>query len=154
MAKVMISIGILLVVIGNASGPRLWAQETAKLSLQERVLVASKIYRTVSTFFPHLSQEGFDRQYSHYISRVLKSEDRREFDLISMEFVADLHDGHTWFYDNWLDKNYGQPIGFTAYPIDEKWVVVRSLIASVKAGEMTTTVSEVTEDYIEDGRTL
>jgi len=140
MAKVLIRIGILLIVIGNPRGPRLWAQETAKLSLQERVLVSSKIYRTVSTFFPHLSQEGFDAQYSLYISRVLKSDDRREFDLISMEFVAGLHDGHTWFYDNWLDRNYGQPIGFTAYPIDDKWVVFRSLIASVKAGDVITRI--------------
>jgi hypothetical protein len=52
MAKVLISIGILLVVIRSASGPRVHAQETAKLSLQERVLVASKIYRTVSAFLP------------------------------------------------------------------------------------------------------
>jgi len=79
-----------------------------KLSLQERVFVASKIYRVVSTFFPHLSQEAFDTQYRQYMSRILKSDDRREFDLISMEFVAGLHDGHTWFYDNWLDKNYGK----------------------------------------------
>jgi carboxyl-terminal processing protease len=148
MTKELISIGILLVAIAGASGPRVQAQETKQLSLDERVLVASKIYRVVSTFFPHLSQEAFDAQYSQYISRILKSDDRREFDLISMEFIAGLNDGHTWFYDNWLDKNYGQPVGFSAYPIGGKWIVVRSLIESMKAGDVITRIDATSiEDF-------
>jgi carboxyl-terminal processing protease len=123
-----------------SSGPPVPAQEAERLSMEERILVASKIYRIVSTFFPHLSQETFDLQYLEYISRILKSDDRREFDLTSMEFVAGLQDGHTWFYDTWLDKNYGQPIGFSAYPIDGKWVVVRSLIESIKTGDVITRI--------------
>jgi carboxyl-terminal processing protease len=118
------------------SGPHVLSEETDKLPLEERVLVASKIYRIVSTFFPNLSQEAFDLQYREYISQILKLDDRREFDLASMEFVAALHDGHTWFYDNWLDRNYGQSVGFTAYPIDEKWVVVQSVIDGIRVGDV------------------
>jgi len=115
-------------------------REGEKLPLEERLLIGSKIYRIVSTFFPRLSQEAFDAQYEQYISRIAKTEDRRGFDLSSMEFVAGLHDGHTWFYDDWLDKNYGQPVGFTAYPIDGQWVVVRSAIQSIKAGDVITAI--------------
>lgn len=124
----------------QSGGARIPDHESEKLSLEERLVVASKIYRIVSTFFPHLSQEAFDAQYGEYISRILKSEDRRDFDVISMELVASLHDGHTWFYDNWLDKNYGQPVGFTAYPIDGQWVVVRSAVESVQAGDVITAI--------------
>jgi len=124
----------------QSGGARVPEHESKNLSLEERLLVASKIYRIVGTFFPHLPQETFDAQYGDYISRILKSEDRRDFDLLSMEFVAELHDGHTWFYDNWLDKTYGQPVGFTAYPIDGQWVVVRSVIETVKPGDVITAI--------------
>jgi carboxyl-terminal processing protease len=124
----------------QSSGARVPDHESEKLPLEERLLVASKIYRIVSTFFPHLPQETFDAQYGEYISRILKSEDRRDFDLLSMEFIAELRDGHTWFYDNWLDKTYGQPVGFTAYPIDGQWVVVRSVIETLKPGDVITAI--------------
>lgn len=57
-----------------------------------------------------------------------------------MQFVAGLHDGHTWFYDNWLDRNYGQPVGFIAYPIDGKWIVIRSALSGVKVGDVITRI--------------
>ena len=145
MPRRLIAVGMgILLALGLAAGMRVRARATAqvsaqateKLPLQERVLMVSKIYRIVSTFFPHLSQEQFDARYTEYVSRILGIEDRREFDLASMEFVAGLHDGHTWFYDNWLDRNYGQPIGFTAYPMDGQWVVMRSQIDAVKAGDV------------------
>ena len=106
------------------------------LSTEERLLVASRIYRIVSTYFPHLSQETFDAQYGEYLSRILRTGNRLDFDLTTMEFVAGLHDGHTWFYDKWLDKTYGQPVGFIAYPIDGRWIVVRSAIDSLKTGDV------------------
>jgi carboxyl-terminal processing protease len=53
-----------------------------------------------------------------------------------MEFIADLHDGHSWFYDNWLDQNYGQPVGFIAYPVSGKWAVIRSRLDSLKVGDV------------------
>src|SRR5262249_4149205 len=101
----------------SSSGP-VPDQERDKLTLENRLFIGSKIYRIVSTFFPHLSQEDFDSRYREYLSQIVKTQTRREFDLITMEFIATLHDGHTWFYDNWLDKNYGQAIGLNAYPID------------------------------------
>jgi len=126
------------------------------LSFDERALLASKIYRIVSTFFPMLTQEKFDAAYAAYLARVLKTDDRREFDLLSMEFIADLHDGHTWFYDNWLDTNFGQPVGFIAYPLTEtlkgdskaKWTVFRSRLDSIQVGDVLSAIDGVPiDDY-------
>ncbi len=97
---------------GTLSGD--WLQDappSATISLQERVMKASQIYHIISTFFPGLSQGKFDADYEQYLATVLRAESRREFDLASMAFVADLHDGHSWFYDHWLEQTYGQPIG-------------------------------------------
>ena len=102
--------------------------------------MASQIYHTISTFFPGLSQEKFDAAYQHYLAVILRTEDRREFDLASIEFVADLHNGHSWFYDNWLDQTYGQPTGFLAYPLAGKWTIVHSLLEPLHVGDVITAI--------------
>ena len=113
---------------------------TATISLEDRVQMATQIYHIISTFFPGLSQKKFDADYAEYLLTILHSDDRRKFDLASMEFVARLHDGHSWFYDNWLDQTTAQPNGFIAYPIEGKWTVVRSNLDSVKVGDVITAI--------------
>jgi hypothetical protein len=44
-------------------------------------------------------------RYAEYVRTILRTNDRREFDLDSMEFIADLGDDHSWFFDNWLDQD-------------------------------------------------
>ena len=109
-------------------------------------MMASQIYHIIATFFPGLSQEKFDAAYKQYLATILPSEDRREFDLASMEFVAELHDGHSWFYDNWLDHTYGEPIGFLAYPLAGKWTVVRSVLASIHVGDVIEAIDDTPVD--------
>jgi carboxyl-terminal processing protease len=120
----------------------LYAQSTTSISLEERVMMASRIYHVVSTFFPGLSQDKFDAAYQKYLSTSLRTEDRRAFDLASMEFVADLHDGHSWFYDKWLDENYGASIGILAYPLAGRWTVVRSQVESIHVGDVIASVDD------------
>jgi carboxyl-terminal processing protease len=117
-------------------------------------MTASKIYRQITTFFPDLSPKQFDDAYGAYLEEILAdSDDRRSFDLASMALVATLHDGHTWFYDDWLDKNYGPAPGFAAYPLDGKWVVVRSALASLRAGDVIETIDgTLTQQYFERNR--
>ena len=115
--------------------------------------MASRIYHVVSTFFPGLSQERFDADYEQYLGTIVNSGDRREFDLASMKLIADLHDGHSWFYDNWLDQTYGQPIGFLAYPLSTKWTVVRSLLDSIHVGDVITAIDDTPVwDYFTQNR--
>jgi hypothetical protein len=92
---------ILLLSAALVIGPLAHAQFTAAaISLEDRARMATQIYHIISTFFPGLSQEKFDADYAEYLRTILHSDDRREFDLACMEFVARLHDGHSWFYDN------------------------------------------------------
>ena len=118
------------------------AQSPNTISSTDRLFMAAQIYHVISTFFPGLAQQKFDAAYKQYLATILRTDDRREFDLASMALVAELHDGHSWFYDNWLDQNYGQPIGILAYPLEGKWTVVRSLIDSVRVGDVITAVDE------------
>jgi carboxyl-terminal processing protease len=130
------------------------AQSPDKISATDRIMTASKIYHQISTFFPDLQQKNFDQHYSEYLKLVLSaSDDRRDFDLASMALVATLHDGHTWFYDNWFDQAYGHPVGFAAYPLRQEWVVVRSGLASVKVGDVIVAIDGTpTEQYFERSR--
>lgn len=104
--------------------------------------MASQIYHVISTFYPGLAQDKFDAAYQQYLAVILRTENRKDFDLASMEFVADLHDGHSWFYDNWLDRTYGQPIGFLAYPLAGKWTVVRSVLPAIHEGDVIKAVDD------------
>jgi len=132
---------VLLLSAALVIGPLAHPQSPAEtISLEDRVRMATQIYHIISTFFPGLPQEKFDADYAEYLRTILHSDDRRKFDLSSMEFVARLHDGHSWFYDNWLDQTTAQPNGFIAYPIEGKWTVVRSNLDSVKVGDVITAI--------------
>lgn len=134
-------LAILLLISCNI----LSAQSTA-ISQEDRVMMASRIYHVISTFFPGLAQDKFDSAYERYLSTILRTEDRKAFDLASMEFVADLHDGHSWFYDTWLDQNDGAPIGILAYPVAGKWTVVRSQLSSIHVGDVIASIDNTSAD--------
>ena len=145
---------VLLLSAALVIGPLAHPQSPAEtISLEDRVRMATQIYHIISTFFPGLPQEKFDADYAEYLRTILHSDDRRKFDLSSMEFVARLHDGHSWFYDNWLDQTYGQPIGLLAYPLGTKWTVVRSQLDSIPVGDVITAIDGTPmQDYFTRNR--
>jgi carboxyl-terminal processing protease len=153
MLKKIFAAAALSILAGFVFEGSLRAQVGDTISLQERAFMAAQIYNVISTFFPGLAQDKFDAAYKRYLDMVLRSDDHREFDLNSMALVADLHDGHSWFYDNWLDHKYGQPIGILAYPLAGKWTVVRSALASVHVGDVITAIDDTsTEDFFAHNR--
>jgi carboxyl-terminal processing protease len=139
-------LAVLTLIVVLAISVRVHAQSSGTISLQERATMASQIYHIVSSFFPGLSQQKFDASYQQYLATALHTEDRREFDLASMALVAELHDGHSWFYDNWLDKTHGQPVGFLAYPLAGKWTVVQSRLPQIHVGDVITAIDGVPTD--------
>lgn len=134
----------LTILLSIATG--LAAQSPQTIAPADRLFMASQIYHIVSTFFPGLAQQKFDAAYKQYLATIFRTDDRREFDLDSMALVAELHDGHSWFYDNWLDQNYGQAIGILAYPLAGKWTAVRTFIDSVHVGDVITAIDEIPID--------
>jgi carboxyl-terminal processing protease len=75
----------------------------------------------------------------------LASDDRRQLDLATIEFVAQLHNGHTFFWDTWLDKS-NQPLGFYAAPLDGYWVVESSFLPSLKPGDIIASINNTTTE--------
>jgi carboxyl-terminal processing protease len=144
---------LLCLVLGR-SAAMLAAQSPDTISRRDQVVTASRIYQQVTAFFPDLSEKTFDQDYGNYVAQLLSaSNDRRTFDLASMALVATLHDSHTWFYDSWLDRNYGQAVGVTVYRWGTQWVVVRSRLASVKVGDVITAIDDTpTEAYFQQRR--
>jgi carboxyl-terminal processing protease len=116
--------------------------------------MASRLFHQIKTYFPDLSEAQFDQDYDVYLTQILAaSNDRRAFDLASMALVATLHDGHSWFYDAWLDENHGQSVGLTVYRLDQRWVVMRSRLASVSEGDVVTAIDGTpADDYFNNVR--
>ena len=153
MLKLALSVS-LLVWFAPVAAPQVSSVSPATICVRDRVSVASKIYHQIQTFFPDLNREQFERDWANYLSEILSgSDDRRAFDLATMAFVATLHDGHSWFYDDWLGQNYGQAVGFTAYPIDRQWVVVESRLTTISPGEVIEEIDGTsTQQYFEQYR--
>jgi len=137
-----VTVALAAAILGGLPPPALSA-ETSKLPLETRALTATRIYHQVNTYFPGLDRSAFETAYRTYLQRILKQEDRREFDLASMELMATLQDGHTWFDDRWLEDEFGQPIGFFAFPSGKRWTVRRSQLDSIRVGDVVSAVDGV-----------
>ncbi len=119
--------------------PKALAQELDALPLPDRVLVAAKLYHSIETYFGqwrNTSQPGFESAYQAYLTRILQTANRREFSLATMELVATLHSGHTWFRDDRVQASYGQPLGFSVWYLDGQWVVTQSALVTLKPGDI------------------
>jgi Peptidase family S41 len=80
--------------------------------------------------------------YTNYLKRMLTSDTRPEFDLATIEFVAQLHNGHTFFWDASLDKS-NQPLGFYAAPLGGYWIVQSNFLAALKPGDIIVSIDNV-----------
>jgi len=132
------------------------ANSSDPISLQERIYIASRVYSTIQSYFNVWDDKnGFDldQSYRTYLQNILRSDDRREFDLETMRFVALLRNGHTWFSDRWLQEKYGSPLGFYAEVIQGKWMVTRSDLPQLQLGDIVTAIDgKETEDFFQANR--
>jgi len=110
-----------------------------KLSLHDRIWIATQIYAAVHTYFGHwqaVRDLDFDQEFQSYLDQIVATDDRVAFDLATLELVAKLKNGHSGFNDYWLIDNHGQMLGFQARQIDSSWVVTASTIADLKRGDV------------------
>lgn len=131
----------LLVVSLAASlmAPRVSAQSSDTLSVEQRMLTATRIYAGLQAFFAHWDGApglDVDRDYAAYVRDIARTSDRRAFDLASMAFVAKFNNGHTWFGDWWLRRRDGQALGFYAHPIDGHWTVTEATAGPLAVGDV------------------
>lgn len=113
-----------------------------KLSLQTRAYILAKTYAAVQVFFAHWqalpASATPEKVFHHILEKGLETEDRRAFGLVMMEYLAALHNGHTWYTDPWLNKYFGQPTGFHLRFLPEGWVVWKSDIPELRPGALVT----------------
>jgi carboxyl-terminal processing protease len=115
------------------------ANADAKVSITERIFSATKVHSLLQLYFSSgqaASNPGLGVSFESYLPTVLATEDRPQFDLATIEFVAQRHNGHTFFWDTWLDQDNQHPLGFYAAPLDGYWVVQTSFLASLKPGNV------------------
>jgi carboxyl-terminal processing protease len=127
----------LLFCFGAAAQDRS-ASDSPKLSLHDRIWIATQIYSSVSANFAHwrgVPNLDFDKEFHSYLDHILADDDRRNFDMATLALVAKLENGHTRFLDKWFTANFGAPLGFTLRPIGSSWVVTESQIADVHPGD-------------------
>lgn len=133
---------LMVLMVGQwAVKPSAAQPDAAKVPLKERIRIASEIYSSINIYFGHwrgVPDLDLEKEFSAYLDQILAGDDRRSFDLASMEFLAKLHNGHSGFRDQWLQDTYGQPFGFYAYPVQGVWVVTRSSVAGLKPGDVIT----------------
>ena len=129
-------------------------QDVGDLGMSEKAYVASKIYSSLQLYFAHwrgTPDFDLDSEFKSYLSHALNTNSRLDFDLATLEFIARLHNGHTHFFDQWLNKNYGQSLGFEISSVQGKWVVTSSSNERLKLGDTVTAIDGVdTDRFVHD----
>jgi len=123
--------------------------------LVDRTYIASRIYSAVQIYFAHwdgVPELDFETAYRKYLDQILNTADRREFDLATIELLAQLRNGHTGFSDPWLIKNHGASVGFNVRWIDSKWVVSESFRKGIERGDIIEAIDGVPCDQFLQNR--
>ena len=121
-------------------------QDAGNLSTNEKAYVASKIYSSLQLYFAHWRGiPGFDldAEYKAYLNSALNTKGRLDFDLVTLEFIARLRNGHTHFFDQWLDEHDGRLLGFRLSEIQGKWAVTWARDDRLKVGDIATAIDGV-----------
>jgi carboxyl-terminal processing protease len=116
------------------------------LSVSEKAYIASRIYSSIECYFAHragIADLDVERAYRSYLDKALTAKGRREFDLLTLGFVARLRNKHTQFDDRWLHRIYGQPFGFRVAPVEGKWVITWARDDRLKRGDVVRAVDGV-----------
>src|SRR5262249_13686332 len=94
---------------------------------------------TVQIYYAHtdaVPAAAIESAYRDYLDKIVRTDDRREFDLATLRFIATLKNGHTHFYDSWLAANHGRPLPFWLAPPAGRWVVAWSADARLHKGDV------------------
>lgn len=108
--------------------------QTAPLDATDRAVVASKIYSLVQQYFAHwegIARPDVEAAYRDYVDHAIRDQSRRDFDLVTLKFIARLKNGHTQFFDSAFD---GRPLKFRLLQVENQWVVSNSQDSRLSPG--------------------
>lgn len=136
---------ILLLILFIATVTFAQTNNAPNLNVEDRAFMASKVSSLVQGKFVLVTDPilSLDTTYRTYLQRALTSADRRQFDLATIEFVAQFHNGHTFFWDATLDKS-NQALSFNAAPLDGYWVIQSSSVAGLQPGDIIVSIDNTT----------
>ncbi|MGC9780085.1 MAG: hypothetical protein HZR80_12645 [Candidatus Heimdallarchaeota archaeon] len=108
------------------------------IPIEKRLFILSKSYSLIREYFAHwqnVKDLDFDKWYQDILQQAIEIEVRYEFNLLMIEFLAKLNNGHTFFFDNklWRKRFY---LGFKIKPIDKNWCIVQSSTENLKVGSL------------------
>ena len=131
----------------------LWPAAAAdpELTTREKLWISSKIYASIESRFGHWQAiPGFDldKAYQAYLDEISATNSRRDFDLATLAFVAQLRNGHTGFSDRWLGATNQLP-GFYLLLQGGHWVVQRSGRPGLEPGDVVVAIDgKTTGDFV------
>jgi len=119
----------------------------ADVTFEQRVFIASKVYSLLQLYYSSIGSEvppDLDDQYRTFLHNIIPAtDDRSKFDLSTIEFVAKQGNGHTFFWDTWLDQSDNRTVGFYALPLNGKWVVQTSWHEGLRPGDVISKIDDV-----------
>ncbi len=139
-AQLFLATCLILVCLFSASSASR-AQQAAEpaYSLEQRMFILAKIHSAIDKYFAHwyrVEDLDPDALYKEYLPKAISIEDRYHFDLLMMEMVNRLENGHSWFRDAWLVRVYGQSLGFDFRFLNDRWVVTESSVPQLQGGDI------------------
>ena len=120
------------------------------VSPRDRAYISAKLYSAVDSYFGHLvaiPEFKLEDEFPKFLDKAFAAKGRYDFDLACLEFVASLKNGHSNFYDPWLQTYRGASLGFYARYIENQWVVDSSRNPKIKIGDV---ISKVDGNSLED----
>ena len=108
------------------------------VSAAEKIRVAAQLRSAIEIAFAHWSDVPdfvFESEFDHWIENVAAIDDRRDFSLATIKFVAAFRNGHTAFNDRWLWRTQGHPMGFAIKKLQDNWVVTSTSVPNLLPGD-------------------
>ena len=113
---------------------------------EQRIFMLSKAYAAIGLYFAHWQKVpnlDLDAEYRQFLRRALETSGRYDFDLLMIEYMNRLQNGHSWFRDAWLTRTRGQSLGFDFRYLEPNWVVTKSDIPQLQPGDVIEKIDDV-----------
>ncbi|WP_167276647.1 S41 family peptidase [Pantoea sp. Tr-811] len=115
------------------------------ISLSEKMLFSAQVYSAIISYFAHwegLCRQDFDLHFKKHLEESLSTASRLSYAQSLMRLAAKLNNSHTFFFDPWVQENFGMNLGFSLQKIDDKWIVVDSQRLELPPGSIVNTIDE------------
>ncbi|MGV3490375.1 MAG: S41 family peptidase [Devosia sp.] len=115
-------------------------------SIVDRARAAAMLRAGIEGSFAHweaIPDIEFEVEMSVCIEYMMEARDRLQFGRAIQQMLSTLRNGHTNYYDQWLNEGPNRTFGCVIRPLGERWTVIRSRRPGLPAGTVVTEVDGV-----------